>query len=52
MHYHLSATDREYRNLAPTNLLLYEAACWELKMDIRHSIWVEVWAAGRQPLSI
>ncbi len=28
MHYHLSTTDREYRSLAPTNLLLYEAACW------------------------
>lgn len=28
MHYHLSAADREYQNLAPTNLLLYEAACW------------------------
>lgn len=28
MHYHLSGSDFEYRNLAPTNLLLYEAACW------------------------
>lgn len=28
MHYHLSASDREYNNLAATNLLLYEAACW------------------------
>lgn len=28
MHYHLSASDREYQSLAPTNLLLYEAACW------------------------
>jgi len=28
MHYHLSTTDREYKSLAPTNLLLYEAACW------------------------
>ena len=28
MHYHLSASDREYKNLAATNLLLYEAACW------------------------
>lgn len=28
MHYHLSATDREYQGLAATNLLLYEAACW------------------------
>lgn len=28
MHYHLSASDMEYRNKAATNLLLYEAACW------------------------
>lgn len=28
MHYHLSASRREYQNLAPTNLLLYEAAKW------------------------
>jgi hypothetical protein len=28
LHYHLSASDKEYQNLAPTNLLLYEAACW------------------------
>lgn len=28
MHYHLSASEREYLHLAPTNLLLYEAACW------------------------
>lgn len=28
LHYHLSASDREYQNLAPTNLLLYEVACW------------------------
>lgn len=28
MHYHLSASIREYQYLAPTNLLLYEAACW------------------------
>jgi hypothetical protein len=28
MHYHLSASDREYQHLAPTNLLLYQAACW------------------------
>lgn len=28
MHYHLSGSDREYQNLAATNLLLYEAACW------------------------
>ncbi len=28
MHYHLSALNREYKHCAPTNLLLYEAACW------------------------
>lgn len=28
MHYHLSASNAEYLNLAPTNLLLYKVACW------------------------
>jgi len=28
MHYHLSGAKYEFRPLAPTNLLLYEAACW------------------------
>ncbi len=28
LNYHLSATDRDYQRFAPTNLLLYEAACW------------------------
>lgn len=28
MHYHLSGSVFEYRNLAPSNLLLYEAALW------------------------
>jgi len=28
MHYHLSGSMIEYRNLAPSNLLLYEAAVW------------------------
>jgi len=28
MHYHLSASVKEYLHLAPTNLLLYEVACW------------------------
>ena len=28
IHYHLSASDKEYQYLAPTNLLLFEAACW------------------------
>lgn len=26
--YHLSGSSREYQNLAPTNLLLYEVALW------------------------
>jgi len=47
MHYHLSATDREYRNLAPTTFCFMKRHAGELKMDIRHSIWVEVWAAGK-----
>lgn len=28
MHYHLSASRKEYQKYAPTNLLLYEAALW------------------------
>ena len=28
MHYHLSGTNAKFRHLAPSNLLLYEAACW------------------------
>jgi len=28
LHYHLSASLREYMHLAPNNLLLYTAACW------------------------
>ena len=28
LHYHLSASDIEYRNLAPTNLLLFDVAIW------------------------
>ena len=28
MHYHLSGSMMEYRNLAPSNLLLYKAAVW------------------------
>jgi len=35
MHYHLSGSDFEYRNLAPTNLLLYEAACWGCNQGYR-----------------
>ena len=28
LNYHLSGSDIEYRNLAPSNLLLYKAAVW------------------------
>ncbi len=28
MHYHLSGSKKEYQNLAPSNLMLYEAAAW------------------------
>lgn len=28
LHYHLSASDKNFQYLAPTNLLLYEVACW------------------------
>jgi len=35
MHYHLSGTEESFRTLAPTNLLLYEAACWGSKRGIR-----------------
>ena len=31
IHYHLSASNYEYRNLAATNLLLFEASKWGLK---------------------
>ncbi len=31
MHYHLSASRREFSSLAPTNLLLFEAAVWASK---------------------
>ena len=34
MHYHLSGSLTSYRNYAPTNLLLYEAACWGFKRGI------------------
>lgn len=32
MHYHLSGSLKEYRHLAPSNFLLYEAAIWGLNM--------------------
>lgn len=35
MHYHLSGIYKEYRALAPTNLLLYEAARWACRQGIR-----------------
>lgn len=35
MHYHLSGTDSAYRKLAPTNLLLYEAALWGHEMGFK-----------------
>ena len=34
MHYHLSGTEPEFRNLAAANLLLYEAAKWAAKEGI------------------
>lgn len=38
MHYHLSGSLAEFRNLAPTNLLLYKAAIWgyENKLNTFH----------------
>lgn len=35
MHYHLSGSKREFQHLAPTNLLLYEAACWGNRQGFR-----------------
>lgn len=35
MHYHLSGTLTEYRSLASTNLLLYEAALWGAQRGIK-----------------
>ena len=35
MHYHLSGSMMEYRNLAPSNLLLYKAALW----GCEHGYW-------------
>jgi len=35
MHYHLSGSLVEYRNMAPTNLLLYEAAKWGCQRGLR-----------------
>jgi hypothetical protein len=35
MHYHLSGSLVEYRNMAPTNLLLYEAAKWGCRKGLK-----------------
>ncbi len=35
MNYHLSGSDIEYRNLAPSNLLLYKAALWGCEQGFR-----------------
>lgn len=35
MHYHLSGSLVEYRNLAPSNLLLYEAALWGIEQGFK-----------------
>ncbi len=35
MHYHLSGKDVEYRNLAATDLLLYQAMCWASERGIK-----------------
>lgn len=34
-HYHLSASRKEFQNLAPTNLILFEAACFACEMGKR-----------------
>ncbi len=35
IHYHLAGTITEYRKYAPSNLLLYEAACWASEQGIK-----------------
>ena len=35
MHYHLSGAKFEFRKLAPTNLLLYQAALWGSKQGFK-----------------
>ena len=35
LNYHLSGSDIEYRNLAPSNLLLYKAALWGCEKDMK-----------------
>lgn len=35
IHYHLAGTHTEYRKFAPSNLLLYEVACWASERRIK-----------------
>lgn len=35
MHYHLAGTRTEFRKYSPSNLLLYEAACWASERGIK-----------------
>ncbi|MBR1796592.1 MAG: peptidoglycan bridge formation glycyltransferase FemA/FemB family protein [Clostridiales bacterium] len=35
IHYHLAGTHTEYRKFAPSNLLLYETACWASEQGIK-----------------
>lgn len=35
MHYHLSGVKTNFRKFAPTNLLLYEAACWGARRGMK-----------------
>lgn len=35
VHYHLAGTSTEYRKYAPSNLLLYEVACWASQQGIK-----------------
>ncbi len=35
LNYHLSGSDAEYRNLAPSNLLLYQAALWGCEQGMK-----------------
>ena len=35
MHYHLAGTYTEFRKYSPSNLLLYEAACWASEIGVK-----------------
>ncbi len=35
LHYHLAGTHTEYRKYSPSNLMLYEAACWASEKGIK-----------------